>query len=72
MGAIETSPTAVPFKADVCVPALSVTESVSSSSPGDCAVSGLNCTVTIQVPPDARVVVPPAGPQVVSGAPSMA
>src|ERR1700686_3331227 len=60
---------AVPDRVDVCVPARSVTETVAVFAPVVCAVSGLNCTVTAQVAPGARVVSPrscplPAGPQV--------
>jgi hypothetical protein len=64
---------AVPAKVEVCVPARSVvTDTVAFSIPGDCAVSGLNCTLRVQLPPGCRVVVPPVGPQVVSGPGAMA
>ena len=60
---------AVPVNVEVCVPAVSVTDTVAFLTPVGSAVSGLNCTVIMQVAPGARVVwpsswPPPAGPQV--------
>src|SRR5260370_2214156 len=53
---------AVPDRVDVCVPARSATEMVAVFAPVVCAVSGLNCTVTTQVAPGARVVSPSSCP----------
>ena len=47
---------AVPFNVELCVPAASVTEMVAVFTPVVCAVSGLNCTVMVQVDPGAKVV----------------
>ena len=60
---------AVPVKPAVCVPAASRIERVALFAPVVCVVSGLNCTVAVQLAPGARVVwpascPPPAGPQV--------
>ena len=49
----------VPFNVEVCVPAASVTDMVAGLAPTGCAVSGLNCTATRQVPPGARVTLGP-------------
>jgi arginine/ornithine N-succinyltransferase beta subunit len=49
---------AVPFKAEDCVPAASVTEMVAGLAPAAWEVNGLNCTVTAQLAPGAKVVFP--------------
>jgi len=45
-------------KVDVCVPPKSVTDTVAFLTPVVWAVCGLNCTVTMQAAPGARVVWP--------------
>jgi|HubBroStandDraft_6_1064221.scaffolds.fasta_scaffold336861_3 hypothetical protein len=47
---------AVPVRVEVCVPARSETETVADFAPVVCVVDGLNCTVTVQAAPGARVV----------------
>ncbi len=47
---------AVPVRVEVCVPARSETETVADFAPVVCVVDGLNCTVTMQAAPGARVV----------------
>jgi hypothetical protein len=47
---------AVPVRVEVCVPARSLTEMVAAFAPVVCAMDGLNCTVTMQAAPGARVV----------------
>ena len=47
---------AVPVRVEVCVPARSLTEMVAVFAPVVCVVSGLNCTVTTQAAPGAKVV----------------
>jgi hypothetical protein len=49
---------AVPVNVDVCVGADEPTETVAFLAPVDWLVWGLNCTVTMQVAPGARVVLP--------------
>ena len=47
---------AVPVRVEVCVPARSETETVADFAPVVCVADGLNCTVTMQAAPGARVV----------------
>jgi hypothetical protein len=47
---------AVPVRVEDCVPARSLTEMVADFAPVVCVVDGLNCTVTVQAAPGARVV----------------
>ena len=49
---------AVPVNVDVCVGAAEPTETVALFAPVVWPVCGLNCTVTMQVAPGARVVLP--------------